>query len=89
MAQLTPPDPPKGGGLGKWNERGKWLSPVSGGGGAVQSVLEGVRQMGGLMIVAFVAPVTGSGGSGVSATSIRFEALRDELKKDQSRRSNP
>ena len=89
MAESDPPDPPKGAGRGHWDDRGKWLGSCSGGGSAVQTVLDGVRQMGGLMIVAFVAPVTGSGGSGVSATSIRFEALRDELKKDQSRRSNP
>ena len=87
--------PPKGTDLGYWgdggkrgwfDDRGKWLGPCSGGGGAVQSVLDGVRQMGGLMIVAFVTPVTASRGSGTSATSLRFEALRAGLKNKQSRR---
>jgi hypothetical protein len=50
-------------------------------------VLDGVRQMGGLMIVAFVTPVAASCGPGTSATSVRFEALRAELKNRQAQRS--
>jgi hypothetical protein len=72
---------------GWWDDRGKWLGSCSGGGSAVQTVLDGVRQMGGLMIVAFVTPITASRGSGTSATSVRFEALRDELKNRQAERS--
>ena len=72
---------------GYWDNRGKFFGSVSAGGGAVQSVLDGVRQMGGLMIVAFVTPVTASSGSGTSATSLRFEALRADLKNQQARRS--
>jgi hypothetical protein len=88
MAESDPPDPPKGAGRGHWDDRGKCLGSVTGSGGAVQSVLEGVRQMGGLMIVAFVAPVNPCGGSGASATSIRFEALRSDLKREQAGKSN-
>jgi hypothetical protein len=74
---------------GYWDNRGKFFGSVSAGGGAVQSVLDGISQMSGLMIVSFVAPVTPCRGSGPSATSLRFESLRADLKHQQAQGSQP
>ena len=74
---------------GSWDNRGKYFDGGQLGGvdsgSAFQNVLEGVRQMNGFMIVAFVTPVAGNRAAGVSASSIRFEALRADLRQSATK----